>query len=59
MRAEFSRATRLPNLACETVTALWRLTTQTVFSPSSSLSKTSEGTPRIADVIGAMVTVLR
>jgi hypothetical protein len=37
--------------------ALCRFTAQGAFIPSSSLSMTSEGTPRIVDVIGATVTV--
>jgi len=43
----------------ETVTTLCRLTAQDVFMPSSSLKITSEATPRIVDVIGAMETVER
>jgi len=38
------------------VTALCRFTAHGVFMPSSSLSVTSDGTPRIVDVIGATVT---
>ena len=52
IRNEPSQPTRLPKRCWETVTALCRFTAQGVFMPSSSLSTTSEGTPRIVDVIG-------
>jgi hypothetical protein len=39
------------------VTALCRFTAQGAFMPSSSFKTTSDGTPRIADVMGATVTV--
>jgi hypothetical protein len=35
------------------------LTAHGVFIPSSAFSATSEGTPRIVDVIGAIMTVER
>src|SRR5438874_12475771 len=37
--------------------ALCRLTAQGAFMPSSSFKTTSDGTPRIVEVIGATVTV--
>jgi hypothetical protein len=52
-----SRATRFPKRCWEIVTALWRFTAQSAFIPSSGVSITSDGTPRIVDVIGATVTV--
>ncbi len=58
IRTELSCVTRLPNHCCETVTAWWRFTAQEVI-PSSSVSTTSDGAPRIMDVIGATVTVER
>jgi hypothetical protein len=58
-----SRRTQLGEpTACrfrETVTALWRFTAYGDFMPSSSRKTTSDGTPRIVDVIGATVTVDR
>jgi hypothetical protein len=57
IREELNRATRRPNRCCETVTALCVLIAQRVFMPSSSLNTTSEGTPRIVDVIGTTVAV--
>jgi len=59
IRAELSWATRLHSLSCTTVTGLWRLMVQGAFIPSSSLSRTSEGTPRMVEVMGATVTVAR
>jgi hypothetical protein len=41
------------------VTALCKFTAQPAFMPSSSFKATSEGTPRIVEVIGATVTVDR
>ncbi|MGD0436905.1 MAG: hypothetical protein ABSB86_10600 [Bryobacteraceae bacterium] len=57
IRHEPNRPTRFPNLACEIVTALCTFTAQGAFMPSSSFSTTSDGTPRIVDVIGTTVTV--
>jgi hypothetical protein len=42
-----------------TVTALWRLIAHGAFIPSSTSSTTSDGTPRIAEVMGATVTIDR
>jgi hypothetical protein len=57
IRKELNRATRFPKRCWEMVIALCRFTAQGAFMPSSWLSTTSDGTPRIADVIGATVTV--
>ena len=43
----------------EMVTALCKFTAQGAFMPSSLLKTTSDGTPRIVDVMGATVTVDR
>lgn len=59
MRALRNWATRLPRRSCETVTRLCRFTAHGPFIPSLSSSVTSDGTPRIVDVIGATVTVDR
>ncbi len=59
MRVMLKLLTRRPNLACDNVTALWRLTAQRPFMPSSTSRITSEGTPRMVDVTGATVTVAR
>jgi hypothetical protein len=48
-----------PTPAWDTVTTLWRLTTQGAFNPSSTSRRTSEATPRIEDVMGATVTLER
>lgn len=57
IRAALSWATRRPRRSREIVTVLWRFTAHGAFMPSSSFRITSDGTPRIADVIGATVTV--
>jgi hypothetical protein len=57
IRTEPSRATRLPNRSWEIITAFCRFTAHGAFIPSSSFSTTSDGTPRIVDVIGATITV--
>ena len=59
MRISFKFATRLPRRSCEIVTALCKFTAQGPFIPSSTPSATSEGTSRIVEVIGAIVTVER
>jgi hypothetical protein len=59
MRAPLKVLTRRPKRSCATVTALCRLTAQGPFMPSSASRITSEGTPRIVEVIGATVTVLK
>ena len=58
-REGWRSATRLPRRSFGTVTALCRLTAHGIFMPSSSSSKTCEGTSRIIDVTGATVTVAR
>src|SRR5579863_5673582 len=55
-RSELSAATRRPRCALDTVTTLWRLMAQMPFIPSASVSTTSDGTPRMVDVMGATVT---
>jgi len=59
IRVAPSLPTRFPRRCCDTVTALCKLTAQGAFMPSSSSSWTSDGTPRMVDVIGATVTVDR
>jgi hypothetical protein len=39
------------------VIVLWRFTAHAVFMPSSAPKTTSEGTPRIVEVMGATLTV--
>ncbi len=55
-RAAESWARRRLRPVVATVTRLWRLTAQGCFIPSSTSSTTSEGTPRMVEVIGATVT---
>ena len=55
-RSELSIATRRPRWALETVTTLWRLMAHVSFIPSFSVRRTSDGTPRIVEVMGATVT---
>jgi hypothetical protein len=57
IRMLLKRATRFPKRRCETVTTLCRFAAHIVLMPSDSSSVTSDGTPRIVDVIGATVTV--
>jgi hypothetical protein len=57
IRGGLNCATRFPKRFWETVTALCRLTAQGALMPSSSFRSTSEGTPRMVEVIGATVTV--
>ena len=56
MRPGCNCATRFPSRSFDTVTALCRFTAQGPFMPSSLPRTTSDGTPRIVDVIGATVT---
>ena len=51
--------TRRTSLSCEIVTRLCRLTAHGPFTPSSTSNRTSDGTSRIVEVMGAMVTVAR
>ena len=46
-----------PSVAARRLTTLCRFAAHGVFIPSASSSTTSEGTPRIVEVIGAAVTV--
>ena len=55
-RSELNTATRCPRCALDTVTTLWRLTARVPFIPSASVSRTSDGTPRMVEVMGATVT---
>ena len=55
-RSELSIATRRPRWALETVTTLWRLMAHVAFIPSFSVRRTSDGTPRMVEVMGATVT---
>ena len=48
-----------PKLIFDTVMMLCKFTAHGYFNPSASLNWTSEGTPRILDVIGATVTFAR
>src|SRR5450759_1173317 len=59
IRSSLKLATRRSNRALATVTALCRLTAQRPFIPSSISRISSEGTPRMVDVMGATVTVAR
>src|ERR1017187_6002656 len=59
IRSALKPATRRPSRAWATVTALCKLTAQRPFIPSAISRITSEGTPRMVDVIGATVTVAR
>lgn len=59
MREEVSCATRFPSHVWDTVIRLCKLMAQACFMPSSNPSKTSEGTPRIVEVMGATVTLVR
>lgn len=58
-RASLNRATRFPKRSWETVTILCRFTAHGFFMPSVSSRTTSDGTPRIVEVIGATVMVDR
>ncbi|HUI43068.1 MAG TPA: hypothetical protein VL523_13980 [Terriglobia bacterium] len=51
-----SIATLRPRWALGTVTTFCKFTAQGPFIPSASDKRTSEGTPRIVEVIGATVT---
>jgi hypothetical protein len=57
IRTLLNLATRFPKRCCETVTALCGFTAHVVFITSASSSTTSDGVPRIVDVIDATVTV--
>lgn len=57
IRRELNWATRLPNRSWETVTGLCSFTAQGASMSSSSLKTTSDGTPRMAEVMGATMTV--
>jgi len=56
IRAGLSAATRRPRWAFDTVTTLCRLTAHAPFIPSASVKRTSDGTPRMVEVMGATVT---
>lgn len=56
IRSALSIATRRPRCAFDTVMTLWRLTAHGPFIPSAAVKRTSEGTPRIVEVMGATVT---
>lgn len=55
-RSELSIAKRRPKSDFDTVSTLCRFTAHGCFIPSSSVRTTSDGTPRMAEVIGATVT---
>lgn len=52
-RSELRIASRRPRRALDTVTTLCRLMAHVPFIPSYSVRRTSDGTPRIVEVIGA------
>ena len=55
-RSALRTATRRPRCAFDTVATLCRLTAHGPFIPSTSVRRTSDGTSRIVEVMGATVT---
>ena len=57
IRSGVSDATRRPKLDFDTVTTLCRFMAHGPFIPSASFKATSDGIPRMVEVMGATVTV--